>query len=127
MWVAGEVAQDGGTEAEHDGTDEQDVHGLVVAGGGGEHGADRAAAVDEDGGSGEGAEPGDRAEAGGDGVVGGFADPYGVGPRGGDEQSADVAEGHEQDAEVEQGAAPAQQPAFVELGGAGGPAELVVA
>jgi hypothetical protein len=113
--VAGEVAQGGGAEAEQDGTNEQYVHDLVVAGGGGEDRADGAAAVDEDGGAGEGAEPGDRAEAHGDGVVCRFADSGRVGPRLRDEQSADMAERDEQDAEVEQWAAQAQQSPFVKL------------
>src|SRR5690606_26871191 len=39
----------------------------------------------------------------------------------------DVADDHHEEAEVEQRAADAQQPRFVQLRGAGGPAELVVA
>src|SRR6266545_2427895 len=88
--VAGEVAEHGGGEAEHDGADQQDVHELVVAGGGGKHRADGAAAVDQDGGAGQGADAGRGAQSHGGDVVGGFADPDGRGPGLGDEQAADV-------------------------------------
>ena len=72
--------------------------------------------------------PGDRAQSDRDGVVGGLADPDGARSNDfGDQDAADVAERDQQDAEVEQRAAQAQQAALVELGGAGGPAELVVA
>ena len=60
-------------------------------------------------------------------VVGVLADPHRVGPRLRDQQADDVAADDPEHAEVEQRAADAQQPVLVELGGAGGPAELVVA
>ena len=52
--------------------------------------------------------------------------PSRVGPRLRDHQADDVADDHDEDAEVEQRAAEPQQPRLVELRRAGGPAELVV-
>ncbi|GAA4513149.1 hypothetical protein GCM10023191_079820 [Actinoallomurus oryzae] len=47
-----------------------------------------------------------------------FADADGLGPALRDDEAADVAEEHEQDAEVEERAADAEQAALVQLGGA---------
>ena len=54
-------------------------------------------------------------------------DPDRLGPGLRDHQAADVADEDHQDAEVEQRRADPQQPRLVQLGGPGGPAELVVA
>src|SRR5690606_23031248 len=55
------------------------------------------------------------------------ADAQGVRPQLRDDQTDDVTGEHTEHAEVEQGAADAQQLALVELRGAGGPPELVIA
>src|SRR5690348_12863460 len=60
-------------------------------------------------------------------MVGVIADPGGPGPVLGDEQADQVTRDHAEHAEVEERGAQAQQPVLVELRGACGPAELVVA
>src|SRR5690606_40375742 len=125
--AADDVRGHGGGQAQSDGHGQRQVHRLVVDGGGGEHGADGAAPVDQDDHAADGGDPGGHAEDDREDVVGVLADAGGLGPALRDEQPADVAQQDQQDAEVEQGAADAQQPPLVELGGAGGPAELVVA
>ncbi len=124
---ADEVGRDRRGQAQHDGHRQGEVHGLVVDGGGREDGAHGAPPVDQDGQSPEGADARGGAEGHGEDVVGVLADAHGLRPALGDDQSADVPDQHQQDPEVEQRAADAQQPPFVELRGAGGPAELVVA
>ena len=71
--------------------------------------------------------PGDAAEEQRVEVVEPLADADGLGPRLGDDEAADVPDEDEQDAEVEERRADAQQARLVELGRAGRPAELVVA
>ena len=71
--------------------------------------------------------PASEAAGDGDHVVGVLADPDRVGPRLRHQQADDVAADDAEHPEVEQRAADPQQPVLVELGGPGGPAELVVA
>ena len=71
--------------------------------------------------------PASEAAGDGDHVVGVLADPHGVGPRLRHQQPDDVAADDAEHPEVEQRAADPQEPVLVELGGPGGPAELVVA
>ena len=116
-----------GPEPGHQRGDQHDVHELVVLGGGHEHRSGGAPAVDQDHDSGERAEPGDAADQQGIEVVQLLADPHRLGQPHRNQQTDDVADQDEEDAEVEQRRADPQQPGLVQLGGAGGPAELVVA
>ena len=63
-------AGDGVPHAQHDHGGEEGVHHLVHRRGGREHGADGAAAVDQDGHADDGHQPGDEAAGDGDHVVG---------------------------------------------------------
>lgn len=116
-----------GHHAETDGSHQEDVHGLVVLGGGCEHRPDCASPVhqqhdaEERGCSGEGTEE-HREE-----VVGPLRDPDPVGPRLRDEQPHHVSHDNGEDAEVEQRTGDPHQFAFVQLTRAGRPTEAVVA
>ena len=117
---------EGGRQAGDDRQDQHGVHEFVVPGGGHEHRALGAASVDQNRRTGQGGDPGDAAEGDRLDVITHLAQPECAGPALGNDETDDVPEDHHQDAEVEQRAADPQQPALVELGGAGGPAEFVV-
>ena len=125
--VPGADGDQGGPQAERDGAHEQDVHDLVVGGGGHEDRAGAATSDDQDEDAGQGAEAGDAAEEEGVEVVDALGHSDGLGPGLGDDETPDVPDEDDEDAEVEQRRPDPQQSRLVELGGAGGPAELVVA
>src|SRR6478735_6445535 len=120
-------AGDGVPHAQDDHGGEEGVHHLVHRRGGGEDGADGAAAVDQDGHADDGHQAGDEAAGDGNHVIGVVADPQSIGPRLRHQQTDQVAPDDTQHPEVEQRAPDAQQPVLVQLGGPGGPSELVVA
>src|SRR5690606_28275032 len=95
-------------------------------GGGGEHRTHQPPPRDEDDHAQQRHQPGDAAEPDGERMVGVVVDADRRGPGLGHHQADEVPAEHQQDADVEQRAAPAQDVALVQLRGAGGPAELVV-
>src|SRR6185437_1776987 len=118
---------EGQVDAEHDDDAEQDQREVIDHAGGGPDPGYRYPAEDQDPRADEHAEGGDRAGDPGEAGVDAFRDAQGLGDRFRDEDAEHVPADGGEGGVVKQRGAPFEQPAFLELGGAAGPAELVVA
>ncbi len=117
----------GGREPGQQDDGQQRVDQAVAAAGRGPYGGDAKAAVQQDGEARDGGETGGAAQGEGHGVVDALADSQAFGEGFGDEQAHHMAADDQEQGVVEEGPADAQQAGFVELAGAGGEAEAVVA
>jgi len=102
-------SEQGGRQPGDDGRHQHDVHQLVVAGRGAEDGSGGAAAVDQDPDPDQRADSCDASEHEGLDVVALLGEPDGRGPTLRDEQADHVPDDHDEDSEVEQRTADAQQ------------------